>query len=72
MLHADFHLEGRRDGLDDAALEIAQYQEASLVKRKDLATRTKAFRANASAEVTKGVASLLKQYQEELDRLTKR
>lgn len=72
QIRADFSLESRRDGLDRAALEVAQFQEASLAKRKALAHSTKTFRASASPEVSKAVAALLKEYQLEVDRLTTR
>lgn len=71
-IYADFSLESRRDGLDRAALEVAQFQEASLAKRKALAHSTKTFRASASPDVSKAVAALLKEYQLEVDRLTTR
>lgn len=68
----DFDLDGRRDGLDASALGVAQFQEESLAKRRDLAQATRKFKAKATEDVTKLVSSLLKQYQEEVDRLTKR
>ncbi|GFR50386.1 hypothetical protein Agub_g12601 [Astrephomene gubernaculifera] len=67
----DFDLEGMRAKLDDVALKVAEHQEESTQNRRKLAEATREFKKNNEA-VSKTVGPLLKQYQEEIDRLTKR
>ena len=71
-LLAEFDLHSRRNWLDSTALQVAQYQEDTVEKRRELAAGTKNFKRNASEDVLKAVGTLLKQYQEEIDRITKR
>eukprot|EP00298_Acanthocystis_sp_HF-20_P007316 c16940_g1_i1.p1 GENE.c16940_g1_i1~~c16940_g1_i1.p1 ORF type:complete len:628 (-),score=263.04 c16940_g1_i1:137-2020(-) len=68
----NFDLDGLKPSLDEQAVSIADAQEASLKSRKQLAEETKEFKKNASEELKKGAGNLLKQYQEEIDSLTKR
>jgi hypothetical protein len=42
------------------------------VKRKELAQGTRTFKAKVTGEVAKAVGPLLKDYQTEVDRLTRR
>ena len=74
---AEFDLEAMRSKLDEEGLQIAEHQEESMQNRRKLAEVTREFKkAAASAEggaaTSKAVSALLKQYQEEIDRLTKR
>mmetsp|Transcript_17943 Transcript_17943/g.23477 ORF Transcript_17943/g.23477 Transcript_17943/m.23477 type:complete len:787 (-) Transcript_17943:2917-5277(-) len=68
-----FDLDGQRFKLDEKGLEVANNQEKSVRSRKKLAEATKEFRktGNAEARIRK-VGPLLRQYQEEIDRLTRR
>mmetsp|Transcript_16123 Transcript_16123/g.26380 ORF Transcript_16123/g.26380 Transcript_16123/m.26380 type:complete len:726 (-) Transcript_16123:455-2632(-) len=66
------NLDGRRAELDQQGIEIADYQENSLKGRKELAEKTKAFAKNSDEEKLKTLRSLLKNYQEEIDKLTVR
>lgn len=68
----DFDLEGMRAKLDEVGLKIAGLQEESVQNRRKLAEVTKDFRRNTPESAAKSVGTLLKQYQEEVDRLTKR
>ncbi|PNH04179.1 Protein CASP [Tetrabaena socialis] len=67
----ELDLEGMRTKLDETGLKVAEHQEESLQNRRKLAESTRDFRRNNEA-VSKTVGPLLKQYQEEIDRLTKR
>lgn len=53
-------------------LQAAEFQEETVVKRKELAQGTRSFKAKVSADVAKAVGALLKEYQGEVDRLTRR
>lgn len=53
-------------------LQAAEFQEETVGKRKELAQGTRTFKAKVSADVAKAVAPLLKDYQCEVDRLTRR
>lgn len=55
-----------------AVLQAAEFQEETVVKRKELAQSTRAFKAKVSVDVAKAVGPLLKDYQGEVDRLTRR
>lgn len=68
----EFDLEGMRTKLDESGLKIASYQEEALQNRKKLAESTREFKRSADEQVNKTVGPLLRQYQEEVDRLTKR
>ncbi|GMH36191.1 hypothetical protein BSKO_04059 [Bryopsis sp. KO-2023] len=68
----EFDLEGRRSQLDEVGMKVAQHQEDSVRNRKKLAKTTQEFRKGASEATVKSVGDLLKQYQQEVDRLTKR
>ncbi|GLC41611.1 hypothetical protein PLESTF_000273100 [Pleodorina starrii] len=67
----EFDLEGIRTKLDEIGLKVAEHQEDSMQSRRKLAEATRDFKKNNEA-VSKTVGPLLKQYQEEIDRLTKR
>mmetsp|Transcript_14221 Transcript_14221/g.19818 ORF Transcript_14221/g.19818 Transcript_14221/m.19818 type:complete len:656 (-) Transcript_14221:1343-3310(-) len=66
------NLESRKNELDSQATEIANFKDASLESRKKLAEQTKNFRKVPDEEKIKNFGSLLKLYQEEIDKLTKR
>lgn len=70
--HAEFDLDGRRNAMDESAMQVAEFQEETVVKRKELASSTRNFKAKANSEISKAVGSLLKAYQGEVDRLTRR
>lgn len=53
-------------------MRIAEFQEETVTSRKKLASSTKTFKAKLSAEASKEVGPLLKAYQAEVDRLTRR
>ena len=53
-------------------MQAAEFQEETVVKRKELAQGTRNFKAKVAADVAKAVAPLLKDYQGEVDRLTRR
>lgn len=53
-------------------LQIASLQEESTVNRRRLAEATREFKRSAGEEVVRAAAPLLKSYQEEIDRLSKR
>ncbi|KXZ54818.1 hypothetical protein GPECTOR_4g889 [Gonium pectorale] len=67
----ELDLEGMRTKLDEIGLKVAEHQEDSMQNRRKLAEATRDFKRNNEA-VSKTVGPLLKQYQEEIDRLTKR
>lgn len=60
-----------RASLDEVGLKIAEHQEEAMAARKRLAESTREFKRTPEAS-TRGVGPLLKQYQEEVDKLTKR
>lgn len=68
----ELDLESMRSKLDDVGLKIAEHQEEAMQNRRKLAEVTKEYKRTASEAATKGVGPLLKQYQDEIDRLTKR
>ncbi|KAL3136045.1 hypothetical protein ABBQ32_007079 [Trebouxia sp. C0010 RCD-2024] len=68
----DFELDSFRQNLDQQGFTVAENQESSLKSRRRLAETTREFRKAASPEVNRDVGSLLKAYQEEVDRLTAR
>jgi homeobox protein cut-like len=56
-------------------LQIAEYQEASTANRRKLADATRDFKRGTQSDTSssaKAVGALLRQYQEEIDALTKR
>jgi len=65
-------LDTRRNELDKQATEIADNKDGSVVSRKKLAEQTKQFRKYADTEKISNFGNLLKLYQEEIDKLTKR
>ena len=67
----ELDLEGLRPKLDEVGLKVAELQEESMQHRRKLAESTKEFKRNNEA-VNKTVGPLMKQYQEEIDRLSKR
>jgi homeobox protein cut-like len=58
--------------LDDQGVDILENQKASLISRKELASRTKTFKKLPDNEKLTEIKSLLKLYQSEIDNLTKR
>ncbi|TKV91749.1 hypothetical protein SEVIR_9G118500v4 [Setaria viridis] len=68
----DFDLEKERSGLDEQGLKIAENQETSQKNRRKLAENTRDFKKASSDEKLSLFNSLLKSYQEEVDKLTKR
>jgi len=58
--------------LDSQGSEIVEGQKESLLKRKELAQKTKDFRKLSEEEKTGNIKGLLKAYQSEIDALTKR
>eukprot|EP00892_Ulva_mutabilis_P003056 jgi/Ulvmu1/12751/UM095_0056.1 len=68
----EFDLDGRRNAMDEAAMRVAEFQEATVLKRKELSSSTRTFKAKASSDISKAVGPLLKAYQGEVDRLTRR
>ena len=66
---SDFDLEGMRASLDEVGLRVAEHQEEAMQNRKKLAESTKAFRSQyADDPNTKAYGTLLKTYQEEIDK----
>lgn len=67
-----FDLDGKRNQLDSQATAVTDAQSASQGTRKKLAEQTREFRKGSDEEKLKSIGSLLRGYQEEIDRLTKR
>jgi homeobox protein cut-like len=67
-----YRLEGMRTKLDEVGLKIAEHQEESMQNRRKLAEATWEFKRSSSDAVSKSTGTVLKGYQEEIDRLTKR
>jgi homeobox protein cut-like len=68
----EFDLESMRTKLDEVGLKIAEVQEESVQNRRKLADSTRDFKRNAADGVSRSVGGIMKLYQEEIDRLTKR
>ncbi|KAG6430792.1 hypothetical protein SASPL_108865 [Salvia splendens] len=68
----DFDLEKERTILDEQGLRIAENQENSQKNRRKLAESTRDFKKTSNEEKLALFNSLLKGYQEEVDKLTKR
>ncbi|KAL3633601.1 hypothetical protein CASFOL_022363 [Castilleja foliolosa] len=68
----DFDLEKERTVLDEQGLRIAENQENSQKNRRKLAESTRDFKKASNEEKLGLFNSLLKGYQEEVDKLTKR
>ncbi|KAL3835136.1 hypothetical protein ACJIZ3_009872 [Penstemon smallii] len=68
----DFDLEKERTNLDEQGLRIAENQENSQKNRRKLAESTRDFKKASNEEKLGLFNSLLKGYQEEVDKLTKR
>ncbi|XP_009408262.2 protein CASP isoform X1 [Musa acuminata AAA Group] len=68
----EFDLEKERSGLDEQGLKIAENQEVSQKNRRKLAESTRDFKKASKDEKLSLFNSLLKNYQEEVDNLTKR
>ncbi|XP_047950395.1 protein CASP-like [Salvia hispanica] len=68
----DFDLEKERTILDEQGLRIAENQENSQKNRRKLAESTRDFKKASNEEKLALFNSLLKGYQEEVDKLTKR
>ena len=58
--------------MDEAAMQVAEFQEETVLKRKELASSTRSFKSKASSDISKAVGPLLKAYEGEVDRLTRR
>ncbi|KAL0445351.1 UNVERIFIED_CONTAM: protein CASP [Sesamum latifolium] len=71
-LLSDFDLEKERTILDEQGLRIAENQENSQKNRRKLAESTRDFKKASNEEKLVLFNSLLKGYQEEVDKLTKR
>jgi homeobox protein cut-like len=69
---SEFDLDTKRLSLDQSGLQIQNSKEESIRSRKGLAEHTKKFRKYQNEEKIKNFPALLKAYQEEVDRLTKR
>jgi homeobox protein cut-like len=67
-----FDLKSLQHDLDTRVIEIAQQQEEGDQSRKRLIELSKEFKKNASEEMRKGVAPILKSFQNEVDNLSKR
>lgn len=65
-------LSALQSSLDDQGTTILENQKNSLLTRKELASRTKAFRKLADDEKIGEIKALLKLYQGEIDSLTQR
>lgn len=65
---AALDLEALKRRLDGQGLQIAALQEDSLENRRRLAEATREFKRTAPEDVVRGVAALLKSYQEEARR----
>ncbi|KAG6382882.1 hypothetical protein SASPL_157401 [Salvia splendens] len=68
----DFDLEKERTILDEQGIRIAENQENSQKNRRKLAESTRDFKKASNEEKLTLFNSLLKGYQEEVDKLTKR
>uniref|UniRef100_A0A383WP23 Protein CASP n=1 Tax=Tetradesmus obliquus TaxID=3088 RepID=A0A383WP23_TETOB len=73
----EFDLDGRRSKLDEIGLKVASLQEHSTANRKKLADATREFKrssaaATTAAECSTAAGNLLRQYQDEIDALTRR
>jgi homeobox protein cut-like len=68
----EFDLESMRTKLDEVGLKVAELQEDSVQNRRKLADATRDFKRSAADGVSKSVGSIMRLYQEEIDRLTKR
>eukprot|EP01087_Luapelamoeba_hula_P011731 TRINITY_DN3228_c0_g1_i1.p1 TRINITY_DN3228_c0_g1~~TRINITY_DN3228_c0_g1_i1.p1 ORF type:complete len:654 (+),score=154.40 TRINITY_DN3228_c0_g1_i1:86-2047(+) len=68
----NFNLDGLRESLDAQASEIANKIDASQEGRKNLADATQKFRKLPTEAKVKGFGALLKNYQDEIDQLTRR
>lgn len=69
---SEISLTSLQRSLDDQGVEILENQKASLISRKELASRTKMFKKLSDDEKLTEIKSLLKLYQSEIDNLTKR
>lgn len=69
---SEISLSSLQRNLDDQGVAILENQKASLGSRKELATRTKAFKKLDDEAKLIEIKSLLKLYQGEIDSLTKR
>lgn len=69
---SDIGLSHLQRNLDDEGVEILELQKKSILTRKELASRTKAFRKLSDDSKLTEIKSLLKLYQGEIDNLTQR
>lgn len=69
---SEIGLSNLQRGMDDTGVEILENQKASVLTRKELATRTKAFRKVDDETKLGEIKGLLKLYQTEIDNLTNR
>lgn len=68
----EIDFEAKRVEWESKATEIADVKESFLQSRKNLTEQTKKFKAAPDEEKLKTFNALLKLYQEEIDRLTRR
>lgn len=69
----DFGLDTLKQELDKREIEVSEHVEKTVLSRKRLAQDTKAFRKlTDDADKVKKIGPLLRGYQEDIDRLTKR
>lgn len=67
-----FNLDEQKLQLDKIGIEIPNKKSLSIESRKRLAEETKKFRQQPDETKLKTIGSLMKLYQEEIDRLTNR
>jgi len=67
-----FDLDGRRAALDSQGLELQEAHRRTMTSRKALQEATRAFKAQGETEQVASLGPLLKQYQKEVDTLTRR
>ena len=68
----DFNLSSLQSDLDLMASQVAERQDESVVSRKKLVTESKAFNKSMPDDVKKIVNPLIKLFQGEIDKLSKR
>merc|ERR1712000_600645 len=68
----EFNLPTLQADLDKDAIEIANRQDESVASRKRLVTESKQFFKNNSDEIRKQINPIIKLFQAEIDKLTKR
>ncbi|CAN6672093.1 protein CASP [Trichomonascus vanleenenianus] len=69
---SEVNISALQKSLDDEGLKMIEHQKSSVGSRKELATRTKAFKKLPDEDKLSEIKSLLKLYQGEIDSLTNR